>query len=135
VVELIDGVDLFLIGSTRNLRVFAEPGQPLGAMYALHRWVRDDNGNRLIHPETGLPLRETGNFLIGNAQPSWTGGLMNTLIYRGFTLAGPVDVRGRRDLLDVQRLRSPLRHRRTDARRPRRKLCRGGDGRSAERAG
>lgn len=93
VVELVEGVDRFLIGSGRNIRVFADPGQPFGAMYAPNRWLRDNQGNRIIDPSSGLPIKESGEFLVGNAQPDWTGGIMNSINYRGLSVSALVDIR------------------------------------------
>ena len=92
VVELVEGVDRFLIGSARNVRVFADPGEPFGAIYAPNRWLRDEQGNQLIDP-SGIPIRESGEFLVGNSQPDWTGGIMNTINYRGFSFSALVDIR------------------------------------------
>jgi TonB-linked SusC/RagA family outer membrane protein len=93
VIELVEGVDRFLLGETRNVMVFADPGQPFGAIYTPNaRWMRDDDGNRLIGPD-GLPIKENGTFMIGNAMPDWVGGISNTLSYKGFVLSGLIDVR------------------------------------------
>ena len=92
VVELIEGVDRLQLGNQRNVSVYADPGQPFGAIYTdVARYLRDDNGNRMIDPD-GLPIREEGTFRIGNAQPDWTGGITNTFSYRNFTLNTLIDI-------------------------------------------
>lgn len=93
VVELTEGVDRFQLGANRNVRVFADPGDPYGQIYSDGRYyARDGNGNRLIDPGTGLPIIERGNIVIGNAQPDWFGGIMNSINYRGFTFSSLLDI-------------------------------------------
>ncbi|MEX2593331.1 MAG: hypothetical protein WD426_11185 [Anditalea sp.] len=101
VISLTEGVDRFLLGNARNVNVFADPGQPYGAIYTPNaRWLRDDQGNRLIGPD-GLPIKERGEFLIGNAMPNWVGGISNTLTYKGISLSALIDVRNGGDLFSL----------------------------------
>ncbi len=94
VISLTEGVDRFQLGIDRIALIFADPGRPYGEIYsAFGRWLRDDDGNRLINPNTGLPLIEQGQFAIGNINPDWTGGIMNTLNYRGFSFSALIDIR------------------------------------------
>ncbi|MCH5720169.1 hypothetical protein [Niabella hibiscisoli] len=74
------------------LRVGKPFGQLIGTQFA---WIKDENGNRLIDPATGLPLRTAGRVEtdLGNAQPDWLGGFGNTLKYKGFNLYALVDMR------------------------------------------
>ena len=92
VIELVEGIDRFRLGDARNVAVFADPEQPYGSIYTTTaRWVRDDEGNRLIDP-SGLPIRESGSFRIGNAMPDWTGGISNTFSYKGVVLSTMIDI-------------------------------------------
>jgi len=101
VVELTEGVDRFRLGDARNVAVFADPGDPYGAIYTTNaRWMRDDEGNRLIGPD-GLPIREEGQFQIGNAMPDWTGGVSNTLRYNNWVLSALVDIQMGGDIYSV----------------------------------
>ena len=92
VVELVEGVDRFQLGRDRNAIIFADPGAPYGELYSANaRWLRDENGNRLIDP-SGLPIRESGQFRVGNATPDWTGGITNRLSYKGVTFNSLIDI-------------------------------------------
>ncbi|MGF6849311.1 TonB-linked SusC/RagA family outer membrane protein [Chitinophaga sp. W3I9] len=96
VVSLTEGVETFVLGSDRGINVIAAPGKPFGTMIGTgFAWLKDDAGNRLIDPATGLPLRTQGRQLteLGNAMPDWTGGFANTFRYKGFALAALVDIR------------------------------------------
>ena len=95
VVSLTEGVSTYLLGDDRNVQVVATPGKPFGTIYGNgFQWLRDENGNRLIDPVTGLPLKTNAKSLyeIGNALPDWIGGLNNTFRYKGFTLSALIDV-------------------------------------------
>ncbi|HLT87557.1 MAG TPA: SusC/RagA family TonB-linked outer membrane protein [Sphingobacterium sp.] len=94
--SLYPGVETFLLATDRGINVVAEVGKPFGQLIGTQfAWIKDDQGNRLIDPDTGLPLRTTGRVEtdLGNAQPDWLGGFGNTFTYKGFTLYGLVDIR------------------------------------------
>ncbi len=95
VVELAEGVSTFLLGDDRNVQVIATPGKPFGTIIGNgFQWLRDDKGNRLIDPTTGLPLKTNAKLLyeIGSALPNWIGGFNNTFRYKGFALSGLIDI-------------------------------------------
>ncbi|WP_311949679.1 TonB-dependent receptor domain-containing protein [Mucilaginibacter terrae] len=69
---------------------FAEPGLP----YAYFRGTvaaRDDAGNYLINPATGLLIEATEPANIGNPNPKYKLGLTNTVSYKGFSLSALID--------------------------------------------
>lgn len=93
VVALTDGIDRLRTGAgDRNVDVFADVGDIFGNLYSRNYWLRDDNGNRLIDGSTGLPIRQSGSVLVGNAVPDWTGGLRNALSYRNLSLSFLLDI-------------------------------------------
>lgn len=94
VLELIDGVSEFLVGSDRNVRITAVPGKPYGVVNAAdYAYARDDKGNRLIDA-SGLPIVNSVPTLeLGNANPKWLGGFGNNFYYKGFTLNTLIDMR------------------------------------------
>jgi len=94
--SLYPGVETFLLATDRGINVVAEVGKPFGQLIGTQfAWIKDEAGNRLIDPDTGLPLRTTGRVEtnLGNAQPDWLGGFGNTLRYKGFSLYTLVDIR------------------------------------------
>ncbi len=94
--SLAPGVETFLLGSDRGINVVAETGKPFGQLIGTQfAWIKDQQGNRLIDPDTGLPLRSSSRVQtdLGNAQPKWLGGFFNSFRYKGVTLNALVDIR------------------------------------------
>lgn len=95
VVELVEGVDAYILAQDRGVYVVAEPGKPFGEIWGVkYAWIRDAEGNRLVDSETGLPVRSSGFVTndLGNALPKWLGGFSNTFIYKGFRLSALIDI-------------------------------------------
>ncbi|TAF99078.1 MAG: SusC/RagA family TonB-linked outer membrane protein [Cytophagia bacterium] len=63
---------------------------PYGQIYGSVN-ARDDNGNLLINPNTGLPIRAAGSTIIGDPNTNYTLGWTNTLSFKGFNLSVLVD--------------------------------------------
>ena len=95
VISLVDGVDSYILAQDRGIYTVAQPGEPFGQLIGVKfAWIKDDQGNRLIDPDTGLPLRTNGfvQTTLGNALPNWLGGLTNNFIYKGFRLSALIDI-------------------------------------------
>ena len=95
VVSLAEGVSTYILGSDRGVQVIATPGKPFGTILGNgFQWVRDEAGNRIIDPSTGLPVKTNAKILyeMGNALPKWIGGFNNVFRYKGVTLSGLVDI-------------------------------------------
>jgi TonB-linked SusC/RagA family outer membrane protein len=95
VVSLAPGVDTYVLGSDRGVNVIAEPGKPFGTIVGNgFQWLRDNNGNHLVDPVSGLPLKTNGKILydMGNALPDWIGGINNSFRYKAFSLSGLIDI-------------------------------------------
>lgn len=60
--------------------------------------ARDENGNALINPNTGLTIPDTKQKIIGNPNPKFTLAVSNTFRFKGFTLSGVIDYRHGGDL-------------------------------------
>ena len=92
--------DTWLYGDIRN---GVQPG--LSTMALTGRfYVRNNRGQLLIDPTTGLPIRSpTGVFINGgyDRQPDFTIGITNTLRYKRFTLDFLVDLRKGGDVFDA----------------------------------
>ncbi|UII32370.1 SusC/RagA family TonB-linked outer membrane protein [Fulvivirga ulvae] len=97
VLALSDGVERINI---RNLfgggvRPILEVGQPYGALYGSVS-ARDDEGNFLIDPRTGIlfpSLENNGLGIIGDPNPDFTMGFINTFSFKGITLQALIDYR------------------------------------------
>ena len=94
VVALADGVDTYVLGTDRGVNVVAQPGKPFGTIVGNgFKWLRNAQGQHLIDPVSGLPLKSNGKILydMGNALPDWIGGISNTLRYKSISLSGLID--------------------------------------------
>lgn len=95
VVSLVEGIDTYTLGTDRGVAVVAEPGKPFGQIWGnKYAWLKDDAGNKLIDPDTGLPLRspDFATTFLGNALPDWLGGFANTFSFKGIRLHTLVDI-------------------------------------------
>jgi len=73
-----------------GLSIKAESGKSFG-IYGT-AWLKDDAGNLVIDPATGL--RKTVNDKrLGNMSPDWLGGINNTFSYKGASLSFLIDIR------------------------------------------
>ncbi|MDT0688660.1 SusC/RagA family TonB-linked outer membrane protein [Salegentibacter sp. F188] len=93
VLELADGIDNLQLdnGLQGGITINAAPGQPYGAIRGTD-YVYDDNGNRLINSSGYYEVTPNSNYIIGNIQPDWTGGVSNTLQYKNLILSFLVDI-------------------------------------------
>jgi outer membrane receptor protein involved in Fe transport len=93
VISLLNGVQAINFGGFQgSVSVEARIGQPYGDLrgYAIKR-----------DPKTGLPLlADDGTYqstdtmaVFGSIQPDWTGGWVNTVRYKRFTVSGTLDIR------------------------------------------
>ncbi len=94
VLELIEDVQEFQVGSDRNIRITAVPGKAYGVLNAAdYAYARDEQGNRLIDAN-GLPVvKSIATMEIGNANPRWTGGFANTFSFKGLSFGSLIDIR------------------------------------------
>ena len=105
--QLAPGVaNIFLGGfTTPNIRLVEgdEYGQIYGSAYQ-----RNDTGQLLISPTTGLPLPTADVVKIGNPNPDYTIGINNTVTYKNLSFSFLIDIRKggdqySRNVADVQR--------------------------------
>jgi TonB-linked SusC/RagA family outer membrane protein len=82
----------YLMASTDFIRILAVEGSSYGDMLG-RTYKRDDKGNRLIGTD-GLPLIDDNlNGKVGNYNPKWTGGMLNSFSYKGVDVSFLIDVR------------------------------------------
>ena len=87
VLSLPEGYERISLGGTFTdpLPVF-EVGQPYGILRGSVN-ARDENGNLLIDPGTGLLILDTEQATIGDPNPDFKLGITNALSYKGLTLS------------------------------------------------
>jgi len=65
-------------------------GKSIGQLYG-YGYLRDDEGRQVFDAGNGRPLRTPTQIAFGSAVPVWTGGITNTLNYKGVNLSVLVD--------------------------------------------
>lgn len=93
VIELTDELDEYTIRDRSWMTTIkVVEGEPYGQIYT-RGFMRDDAGRILIN-DLGLPVTSPGQTLpMGNYNPDWTGGLSNSLSYKGINLSVLLDIR------------------------------------------
>lgn len=93
VVELPEGTETIQLGRFQGgLTIQATKGQPYGVLYGTD-YVYDNNGNKLVNPETGYYMRTpTSNNVIGDTNPDWLMGISNSLSYKDFSFSFLIDI-------------------------------------------
>lgn len=71
---------------TSYQRYYGPEGAPENLKYV-------DYDRPLLIGANGFPVRNTSQLILGNAQPSWLGGIRNTFSYKGFSLSFLIDAR------------------------------------------
>ncbi|MCO5235474.1 MAG: SusC/RagA family TonB-linked outer membrane protein [Chitinophagaceae bacterium] len=79
---------------------YFEPGLPYGYIRGSIS-ARDNQGNLLIDPSSGMVLNAKEPAMIGNPNPDFKAGLINTFTYKGFFLNAVFDVTKGGDLYSV----------------------------------
>ncbi|WP_270088297.1 SusC/RagA family TonB-linked outer membrane protein [Sphingobacterium sp. SYP-B4668] len=93
VVDLYEDLDAYTVAEARwaGATIIAEKGKPFGTILG-NGFALDEQGRR-IHGKDGMPLYTDAPVEIGNSLPKWTGGLVNSFLYKGFELKAVLDVR------------------------------------------
>ncbi|HRQ49531.1 MAG TPA: SusC/RagA family TonB-linked outer membrane protein [Agriterribacter sp.] len=87
-------------GVFTDIGPYFEPGLPYGYIRGTVS-ARDDNGNLLIDPSTGMVLNAKEPAMIGNPNPDFKAGLINTITYKGFFLNAVFDMTKGGDLYSI----------------------------------
>ena len=89
-----DQTNLQLTSVQGGITLNATEGQPYGAIWGTN-YVFHTDGNPIVYPHfaSGVRFRKTGSpEVIGDINPDWRGGIMNTLTYKGLTFSFLVDM-------------------------------------------
>ena len=100
--KLVDGMDMFELekASWLDVQVAAKVGENFGSIVGPD-FQRNENGDILIDPATGLPMYDKSNHVLGNASWDWTGGLSTAFHYKNFGLTALFDVKVGADLYSM----------------------------------
>jgi TonB-linked SusC/RagA family outer membrane protein len=101
VLELIEGVDrIQLSGVLEGISPYLEKGLPFGYLRGTTNY-KDDEGNLLIDPKTGLLIPDPIETMVGDPNPKFRMGLNTTFTYKDFFLTGQFDWRQGGDFYSV----------------------------------
>lgn len=100
--KLVDDMDMIELEKAPwlDVQVAAMVGENFGSIVGPD-FERNENGQVLIDPNTGLPQYDKSNHILGNASWDWTGGLGTTLTYKNLSLWALFDVKVGGDLYSM----------------------------------
>lgn len=100
--ELAEGVTTVTLGNSPfGPDIVAQVGQPYGAIYGTD-FVYDANGNKVL--TSSGTYRTSDPEIIGSYVPDWTGGLSNTLSYKGWSASALINGQYGGDIYSVSNL-------------------------------
>jgi hypothetical protein len=93
--------DTWVFGSVRSQ---VGVGQSLANLSGF-TFLKNDKGDLLISPSTGLPIQSTTDYVpIGDRQPDYKIGVINNLSYQNFYLAFNIDIRKGGDVFNANEM-------------------------------
>lgn len=100
--ELVNDMDMFELekASWLDVQVAAKVGENYGSIIGPD-FKRNENGDILIDPSTGLPQYDKTNHILGNASWDWTGGIVTSFAYKNLSLSAVFDVKVGADLYSM----------------------------------
>ncbi len=106
--SLANGVTSIALGGFVTPQTRLQAGSPYGVLWGNY-WLRNDEGKLLIdnrptingvaNTNFGLPLFTNDAKVIGNPNPDWTGGMTQSLNYKGLNVTAVIDIRQGGDLI------------------------------------
>ena len=100
--SLLEGVDNLQLGSFQGgITINARVNQPYGVIFGT-KYTYHENGQRLIDETSGQYLKTSNSDnVIGNVNPDWSGGILNTLTYKNLALSFLIDIQSGGDIFSL----------------------------------
>lgn len=100
--SLVDDMDMFELEKAPwlDVQVAAKVGENFGSIVGPD-FKRNEQGEILIDPSTGLPQYDKSNHVLGNASWDWTGGVLTTFTYKNLSLSALFDIKVGADLYSM----------------------------------
>lgn len=98
VIELAPGLNSLILWTQRGASLEARVGQPYGNLYG-NKFARTEEGDLIFR--NGYPYNLPGQHVIGNITPDWTGGILNSVTFKGLTVSALVDIKKGGDIYDM----------------------------------
>ena len=101
VLELTDGIDNLQLAAHKE--VFLSTLLQDNLMVAIRGtdYVYDNQGNKVIKADGYYAVTPNSNYIIGDFQPDWTGGIQNTLTYKNLSLGFLIDIQKGGDIFSL----------------------------------
>lgn len=90
VVALADGLTTYQLNARNSLASLAAVGEPYGTFFGIGFEKAPDG--KILYKD-GLPVVSTTARVLGNIQPDWTGGMYNTVSFKGITFTALIDAK------------------------------------------
>ncbi|MEL6676951.1 MAG: SusC/RagA family TonB-linked outer membrane protein [Bacteroidota bacterium] len=96
---LAEGLSSIQVGEsrTRNAYIQHRTGHPYSAIVG-YRYARDEAGQMILDPATGLPTRTSALEILGYGNNPFTGGVLNELSWKGVNLSFLIDFQAGGDI-------------------------------------
>lgn len=98
VLELAEGLKTYVLASRQGLNTEARVGEAYGMFFGTSFQHAPDG--QIIYNANGLPMVSATPRVLGNIQPNWTGGWLNSFNYRGISFSALLDVKWGGDFYD-----------------------------------
>lgn len=98
VLSLAEGLTTYVLATRQGLNTEARVGQPYGTFFGTGFEHAPDG--QIIYNANGLPVVSSTPRMLGNFQPKWTGGWLNSFSFRGITASALIDVKWGGDFFD-----------------------------------
>ena len=90
--EVYSGIEQVSLGGLNSASLVIKEGEPYG-LFQAEAILRDPQGRIVVNPATGTPRTAPEQAYVGSIQPDWTGGLVNTVKYKGIRFSIVFDTR------------------------------------------
>jgi len=101
VISLYNGVNNIEISSSWDISLNATVGEAYGVLKGTDFVYVD--GKKVVDSRGYYVKSEQENLVVGNIQPDWTGGIINTFSYKGFSLRALIDIQKGGDIFSNDR--------------------------------
>jgi TonB-linked SusC/RagA family outer membrane protein len=100
VVELQEGIENLQLGALQGgITINARVGEPYGAIQGTDYVYLD--GKRVIQSTGYYQISTTSDNVLGNINPDWTGGILNSLTYKDLNLSFLIDIQQGGDIFSL----------------------------------
>jgi len=101
--SLLEGVNNLQLGRFQGgVSINAMVGHPYGVIYGTDFIYDEATGEKVVDPANGRYLRTaTSDQVIGNANPDWQGGFLNTFTYKNWSLGFLIDFQKGGDIFSL----------------------------------